>query len=155
MLRIGYVRQEASDTEALAAAGCQVVRAEEDLEAGQVLTSVLEFIGEGDRLVVRALDRLGGTSRAMLSVVERLEAKGASLEVLEPSLCSEGAGGRALRAVLEAVAAAEPAEPARPRRLGTHEVRALQAAGVGPVEIARRLGVSRMTVWRKLREAEA
>mgnify|MGYP002652368001 CR=1 FL=1 len=31
----------------------------------------------------------------------------------------------------------------------------LQAAGVGPVEIARRLGVSRMTVWRKLKEAAA
>jgi len=29
--------------------------------------------------------------------------------------------------------------------------RAMQAAGVGPVEIARRLGVSRMTVWRKLK----
>ena len=32
--------------------------------------------------------------------------------------------------------------------------RALQEAGVGPVEIARRLGVSRMTVWRKLRALE-
>ena len=35
------------------------------------------------------------------------------------------------------------------------EIRALQRAGVGPVEIARRLGVSRMTVWRKLKEATA
>jgi len=35
------------------------------------------------------------------------------------------------------------------------EIKALQDAGVGPVEIARRLGVSRMTVWRKLRALEA
>ncbi|MCR5874894.1 helix-turn-helix domain-containing protein [Phenylobacterium sp. J426] len=35
------------------------------------------------------------------------------------------------------------------------QIRALKRAGVGPVEIARRLGVSRMTVWRKLREMEA
>ena len=31
------------------------------------------------------------------------------------------------------------------------EEAALQRAGLGPVEIARRLGVSRMTVWRKLK----
>ena len=31
----------------------------------------------------------------------------------------------------------------------------MQRAGIGPVEIARRLGVSRMTVWRKLKEAAA
>ena len=155
MLRIGYVRLDGSDADALSAAGCQVVRAEESPDAWPVLASILEFIGEGDRLVVRAIDRLGGTSRAMLSVIERLEAKGASLEVLEPSLCSEGAGGRALRAVLEAVAAAEPSDPLRPRRPATQEIRALQAAGVGPVEIARRLGVSRMTVWRKLKAAQA
>mgnify|MGYP000446811857 CR=1 FL=1 len=34
------------------------------------------------------------------------------------------------------------------------EIFALQRAGVGPVEIARRLGVSRMTVWRKLKAVE-
>ena len=152
MIRIGYVRYDASDARALSAAGCEVVRAEESPCAAHVLTSILEFIGEGDRLVVRALDRLGGSGRTMLSVVERLEAKGASLEVLEPSLCSEGAGGQALRAVLEAVAAAEPA---RAHRAAAEEIRALQQAGVGPVEIARRLGVSRMTVWRKLKAVEA
>ena len=31
----------------------------------------------------------------------------------------------------------------------------LQRAGIGPVEIARRLGVSRMTVWRKLKAVGA
>ena len=34
-------------------------------------------------------------------------------------------------------------------------VRALSAHGFGPTQIARRLGVSRMTVWRKLAAAEA
>ena len=37
----------------------------------------------------------------------------------------------------------------------SEDIRALQAAGVGPVEIARRLGVSRMTVWRKLKALPA
>lgn len=67
-----------------------------------------------------------------------------------------GCRGRALRAALGAVAELEPPWTSR-RRKGApaEDIRALQAAGVGPVEIARRLGVSRMTVWRKLKEATA
>ncbi|HEX4098851.1 MAG TPA: HTH domain-containing protein, partial [Caulobacteraceae bacterium] len=69
---------------------------------------------------------------------------------------SHGPEGRALRAALEAVAAIEPAARARARRpAAPQEIRDLQRAGVGPVEIARRLGVSRMTVWRKLRALDA
>jgi DNA-binding CsgD family transcriptional regulator len=62
-----------------------------------------------------------------------------------------------LRAVLEAVGALEPSAPARRRRSAAEadEIHALKRAGMGPVEIARRLGVSRMTVWRKLKDLEA
>lgn len=163
MLRIGYVRLRDADTAAecaaLKAAGCQVVRAEEPAAPGgdddTVLNSIIDFIGEGDQLVVMRLDQLGWSGRAILSALERLEARGASLHILEPELSSLGADGRALRAALEAVAAVEPAQPLRARRPAAQEIRALQQAGVGPVEIARRLGVSRMTVWRKLREVEA
>jgi transcriptional regulator of acetoin/glycerol metabolism len=77
--------------------------------------------------------------------------------VVEPEITSLGLGGRALRAALQAVMAVEPAWAGRRRRgqPAADEIRALQAAGVGPVEIARRLGVSRMTVWRKLKAVEA
>jgi DNA invertase Pin-like site-specific DNA recombinase len=156
MLRIGYVRLRdaacAPETAALKAAGCQVLRSEAP-GAGLVLDSILEFIGEGDQLAVARLDQLGGGGRQILAVLDRLEARGASLSVLEPQLDSRGAGGAALRAALEAVAAVEPPGPFPRRRPAAQEIRALQRAGVGPVEIARRLGVSRMTVWRKLREA--
>ena len=160
MLRIGYVRLRDADptgeTTALKALGCQVVRAEEPGAPGgddcAVLDSILEFIGEGDQLVVARLDQLAASGRGMLQVLERLDARGASLFVVEPQLSSTGADGRALRAALEAVAAVEPAGATRRSRpAATHEIRALQRAGVGPVEIARRLGVSRMTVWRKLK----
>jgi len=118
MLRIGYVRLRdptaQEDTALLKAAGCQVVRAEEPGAAGQTLNTILDFIGAGDQLVVRRLDRLGLTGRGLLEAIERL-----------------------------APAAA------------THEIFALRRAGVGPVEIARRLGVSRMTVWRKLKAVES
>lgn len=164
MLKIGYVRlpdaDSASDTAALKLLGCHVVRAEEPVGPGgddsAVLYSILDFIGDGDQLVVNRLDHLGHSSRGILDVMDRLEARGASLFVTDGELSSEGVGGRALRAVLEAVAAVEPASLHRRRRpAATHEIRELQRAGVGPVEIARRLGVSRMTVWRKLKAVSA
>lgn len=168
MLRIGYVRlhdpdcdaEAARQSAALKALGCQVIRVEEAAAPGgntfAVLHSILEFIAEGDELMVGRLEHLGAGGRAMLAVLERLQQRGADLRVIEPELRSTGPGGAALRAALEAVAAAEPAGPARHRRPAAGpEIRALQRAGVGPVEIARRLGVSRMTVWRKLKAMEA
>lgn len=159
-LRIGYVRLRDSDAEAdsaaLMAAGCQVVRAEEPGPLAPVLGSILDFIGPGDELVVPRLDRLAHTGRGLLDALDRLQARGAILRVLQPELTSQGAQGRTLRAVLEAVAGLDPAGSARRRRAAApaHEIFALQKAGVGPVEIARRLGVSRMTVWRKLKAVE-
>jgi DNA invertase Pin-like site-specific DNA recombinase len=159
MLRIGYVRlrdaHSAEDTVTLKAMGCHVVRAEGGGGEPATLYSILDFIGLGDQLVVTRLEHLGPSSRRALEVIARLEAHGASLYIVEPELCSEGEGGRALRAALEAVAGVEPAPAHRRKPAATQEIRALQRAGVGPVEIARRLGVSRMTVWRKLKAVEA
>ncbi|WP_304169828.1 recombinase family protein [Phenylobacterium aquaticum] len=161
MLKIGYVRlrdqRSTDDTATLKRIGCHVVRAEEpdglNADESEVLNSILDFIGEGDQLVVTRLEQLGGSTRAALEAIERLEERGASLYVAEQEISSQGLGGRALRAALHAVLAVEPAWAARKRRgpPAADEIRALQAAGVGPVEIARRLGVSRMTVWRKLK----
>jgi DNA invertase Pin-like site-specific DNA recombinase len=174
MLRIGYVRPNGPDrgpggtgpgdtstdvvaeTAALKARGCHVVRAEGPVLPGgddfAVLHSILEFIGAGDELVVGRLEHLGASGRAMLEALQALDRRGAALQVVEPDLSSLGPGGLALRAALEAVAAVEPVGAARLRRPAVaQDIRALQRAGVGPVEIARRLGVSRMTVWRKLK----
>lgn len=158
MLRIGYVRLRDSgaedDSVVLKAMGCHVVRAEEP-HGPNVLASILEFIGAGDELVVTRMEHLGASGRDLLEVVQRLEQRGASLYVLEPELSTQGASGAALKAVLEAVARLEPTQTRRRRATAVQEIRELQSAGVGPVEIARRLGVSRMTVWRKLKAATA
>jgi len=164
MLRIGYVRlrdaQSADETAALKALGCHVVRAEEPAAAPMagdetaVLESILDFIGPGDQLVVTRLAHLGPSSRYALDILDRLEQRGAALCIVEPELSSDGVGGLALRAALEAVASFEPPGAPRRRRPDAQEILQLQRAGVGPVEIARRLGVSRMTVWRKLKAVE-
>lgn len=160
MLRIGYVRLKdagsSEETAALKALGCHVVRAEEPHGAeGQVLASILEFIGPGDQLVVMRLEHLASSSRKILETIDRLDARGASLLVLEPGLSTQGATGQALRAALEAVAPLEPVTRRRRVAADADEIHELQQAGVGPVEIARRLGVSRMTVWRKLKAVQA
>lgn len=163
MLRIGYVRlrdqDSAVETARLKSLGCHVVRAEEPHAPGDdesaVLLSILDFVGSGDQLVVTRLNNLGVSGRAILDVLDRLQQRGAVLVIAEPELTSEGAGGRALRAALEAVASVEPHAAPRRRRPAADEILELQRAGVGPVEIARRLGVSRMTVWRKLKAVEA
>lgn len=159
MLRIGYVRLRDTlvheDTADLKSAGCQVVRADEPGAEGQALASILDFIGQGDHLVVTRLERLSASARAILETLDRLDARGATLVVLEPELTSHGVAGETLRAVLNAVAELEPVSYTRRRRpAATNEIFALQRAGMGPVEIARRLGVSRMTVWRKLKALE-
>lgn len=164
MLKIGYVRlrdeRAAEDTAVLKTIGCHVVRAEEPVapmaDGSAVLASILDFIGEGDQLVVTRLNHLAASSRDLLDVIDRLEARGATLFVAEAEVGSQGEGGRAMRAALEAVASADPhCDAPRRRSAPTEDIRALQAAGVGPVEIARRLGVSRMTVWRKLKALPA
>ncbi|HXA38919.1 MAG TPA: recombinase family protein [Phenylobacterium sp.] len=165
MLRIGYVRgrpAESGDASGdgggaarLSRAGCAVVHTEACGRDAAVLDSILGAIDAGDELVVTRLEHLGDSGRAVLEVLRRLEGRGAALRVLDPRLSSRGPGGPALRAALEAVAALEPLAGTRPRRpAAPEEIRDLQRAGVGPVEIARRLGVSRMTVWRKLKALE-
>jgi DNA invertase Pin-like site-specific DNA recombinase len=158
MLRIGYVRLRDAgaqdDSARLKAAGCQVVRAEEPGAGDQALSSILDFMGPGDQLVVTRLDRLAASGRGLLAVLDRVEARGAILTVLQPELSSVGAAGVALRAALEAVTGLEPAAGPRRQPAAAQAIFALQQAGLGPVEIARRLGVSRMTVWRKLKAVE-
>jgi len=164
MLKIGYVRlrdeRSANDTALLKTRGCHVVRAEEPSGPGAddsaTLSSILDFIGEGDQLVVVRLENLAHSTRNVLDVMDRLDSRGASLLVIDPEISSTGEGGRALRAALQAVASVETPWSPRKRRgaPAAAEIRALQDAGMGPVEIARRLGVSRMTVWRKMRTLE-
>src|SRR4051812_212511 len=165
MLRIGYVRRTdaataAADAQALKQAGCHVVRTEETArpanDEASVLESILEFIAAGDQLMVAQLAQLGHSGRRLLQILGRLQQHGASLRVLSPAVDTSADDGRALRAALEAVAAVEPIPlPRRRRQAAAGEILELQRAGVGPVEIARRLGVSRMTVWRKLKAVGA
>ena len=155
------MRSRAEDTAALEgrwAATWSAPRSPARGRRHRVLASILDFIGAGDQLVVSRLDQLALTSRGAAGRRSSgWRRRGASLYVVEPELCSRGRrrpgaarrpGGRGGGRSPPAAAAA--AGPPRPRRSAP-----CSGPASGPVEIARRLGVSRMTVWRKLQDREA
>jgi len=120
-------------------------------------------------LVVVKLDRLGRGTRDVLNIVHELEQKGASLRVLEPEFNTGPDTGRILVTVLGMVAEMElkfirerqRAGIDNAKRNGVYEgrkpsvpvatVRELKAKGKGPTEIAKELGISRVSVYRALK----
>ena len=67
----------------------------------------MDFLHEGDELVVVKLDRLGRLTRDVLNLVHDLEARGAALTVLEPTFSTKDAAGPILVTVLGMVAGME------------------------------------------------
>lgn len=114
MPRIGYARVSTTSQDLeiqqakLKAAGCEIIRAETSSGASRdgrtELATVLEFLREGDELVVHRLDRLGRSTRDVLNLVHELDAKGASLRVLEPEVTTAGDMGRMVITILGMVA---------------------------------------------------
>ncbi len=160
---VGYIQcngdlaRQAAQVRALAALGCQTVRVEAaaapDKAFKPVLESVCGFLGPGDELVAPDITHLGSSPRAADAFLSRLEARGARLRLLDPAPVETGSaqGERLPLGSGEAPALL----PAAGRIVDPGTVRALSDHGFGPSQIARKLGVSRMTVWRKLAAAGA
>lgn len=178
MPRIGYARVSTSSQdldiqiEKLKAVGCEIIRSETGSGASRdgrtELETIMEFLREGDELVVHRLDRLGRSTRDVLNLVHDLDAKGASLRVLEPEVTTAGDLGRLVVTVLGMVADMElkfirdrqragidaakdrGAYKGRKKQVDDDEIRRLAKDGLPKAQIARDLGVSRMTVYRAL-----
>lgn len=141
----------------LQARGCTSVHFENDFSErieGAVLRSVLRFLRPQDRLVVNSLRELGDSPAEVLEVLEGAAAKRAVLEVLSHGLSTEADNGAALKAALALVSRLGGDDPPT-GRASAEEIQRLKAAGRSQKEIAALLGVSRVTVWRKLKGALA
>jgi len=83
--------------ERLRSVGCTIIRSEKlsgvSRDGRDELSSIMEFIREGDELVVVRLDRLGRSTRDVLNLVHELQGKGATLTVLEPAFSTKDAAG--------------------------------------------------------------
>lgn len=161
----------------LRAAGCEKVFAERVSSAAPraQLAAALDFVREGDTLAVAKLDRLARGTADLLGIVARLDAKGVALRVLSmggSELDTRTPTGRLMLTLLGGVAEFERGMMLERRREGiakakakaegkyvgrqptaqrkAAEVRRLKAEGIRPVEIARRLGIGRASVYRVL-----
>lgn len=176
---IGYARASTEDQdcaiqeEALRLAGCETVRSEKrsgTTRAGRTeLDTIVQFLRPGDVLVVTRIDRLARSLSDLLTIVQEVEAKGASLRASEQPVDTGSAAGRAFLQMLgvfaefetalrrerqmEGIAKAKARGAYRGRKpsVPVDTVRELHLEGIGATEIARRLGVARSSVYAALK----
>lgn len=159
--------------EALFAAGCEKVFTEKvsgrSTTGREELAQALEFVREGDTLVVTRLDRLARSVADLHRIIEILDQKGAAFRCLnQPGVDTDTSTGRLMLAMLGAVAAfendirrerqmegvrkaqAEGKYRGRPATIDPTAIRDLQAQGLGATAIAKKLGIGRASVYRVL-----
>ena len=184
MASIGYIRVSTSEqtpalqTDALATAG--VTKTYSDLGVSGSLASrpqldaLLEYVRDGDVVVVWKLDRLGRNTRHTLTLLATLAERGVGFRSLTEGLDSTGPMGRAMITIIAAFAELErdtirkrtlaglAAAKARgrvggrPRALTPAKVefaQTLRAKGHAAQAIADELGVSRASIYRALTTA--
>jgi DNA invertase Pin-like site-specific DNA recombinase len=179
-MQIGYARSSTIDQEAgyqaqiraLKAAGCEKVFAEQVSSIAQrpELATALDYLREGDALVVTKLDRLARSVAHLVAIGERLDAKGVSLKVLEQAIDTSTPTGRLMFNMLGAISQFERELMLERQREGVAkakaegkykgraptarakatDIRRLCGEGVGATEIGKRLGISRASVYRVL-----
>jgi DNA invertase Pin-like site-specific DNA recombinase len=178
---VGYARVSTADqslniqTDALAQAGC--IRVFTDTASGAVadrpqLAAALDYVREGDTLVVWRLDRLGRSVRHLIDTVMLLQERVVGFRSLQEAIDTTTSGGRLVFHVFCALAEFERALVKERTKAGLVAARARgRVGGRKPVltpkqiqvarqmydaqtstvsEIAAVLGVSRATVYRNL-----
>ena len=179
-MKYGYARVSSREQDlsiqetALKAAGCELIRAEKvsgtKREGRAELELLLEFVREGDELVITRIDRLARSIGDLQDIVRALKAKGVTLKATEQPIDTATAAGKCFLDMLgvfaefetnlrkerqlEGIAKAKAAGvyKGRKRSVPVEEVKQLKAAGRGATEIAEELAVSRQSVYRALRE---
>jgi DNA invertase Pin-like site-specific DNA recombinase len=180
---VGYARTSTAEQQAgldaqerdLKASGCTRVFSEQVSSVAQraELLRALDYVREGDMLVVTKPDRLARSTADLLSIVARLEAKGVALLVLSMGghpVDTRTPTGKLMLTMLGAIAAFERDLMLERQREGiakaksegrykgraptamakANDVRQLHAKGVGATEIAKKLGIGRASVYRVL-----
>lgn len=176
----GYARVSTTDQDltiqeiALRRAGCEVVRAEKvsgtSTEERQELKTLLEFLREGDTLVCTRVDRLARSVFDLQMIVRTLQERGVTLRATEQPIDTSTPAGKAFLDMLgvfaefetnlrrerqlEGIVRAKAKGVYKGRkptaRAKAGEVRRLAEEGVAKVEIAKRLRISRASVYRVL-----
>lgn len=177
---IGYARtstlEQAAGLEAqvrdLTAAGCARLFTEQvsSIAQREQLEAALDFVREGDVLVVTKLDRLARSMGNLMDIVRLLERKGVGLQILAINLDTTTPTGKLMLTVFGGVAQFEREMMLERQREGiakakadgkykgraptarakADEIRKLKDQGLGATAIARQLGVGVSSVYRAL-----
>lgn len=182
MMSVGYARTSTAEQDAgleaqlrdLKAAGAAKMFSEKvsSVAVRTQLAAVVDYVREGDTLVVTKMDRLARSTADLLGIIARLQEKGVRLRILAMQgggeldtvtptgklmLTMLGAVAEFERGIMlerqrEGIAAAkvEGKYKGRPASLDAAEAKRLAASGIGPAEIARTLGMARSSVYRLL-----
>jgi DNA invertase Pin-like site-specific DNA recombinase len=175
---IGYARTSTIEQQAgldaqirdLQAAGAEKIFAEQisSVAKRRELESALDYLREGDVLVVTKLDRLARSVRDLVALTDRIAQKKAALRILGMSLDTASANARLMLNVLGAVAEFEREIMLERQREGIAKAQAegkykgrkptqrakkediatLLAQGIGATAVARQLGMARSSVYR-------
>ena len=139
------------------------------------LDAALDYIREGDTLVVTKLDRLARSTAHLLEIINLLETKKVELRILDfggSSVDTKSPTGKLMLTMFGAMAQFEREMMLERQREGiakakaegkykgrkptamakAEEIRKLKAEGVGPTEIAAKLGIGRASVYRILKQ---
>jgi DNA invertase Pin-like site-specific DNA recombinase len=181
---IGYARTSTLDQKAgleaqtrdLKDAGCEKLFVEQvssvNVKARERLAEALDFVRDGDTLVVTRLDRLARSVQHLFEILDRLISKGASLRILAMGIDTDTPTGKLMLTILggiaefereimlerqrEGIAKAKAAGKYKGRkptaRARSDEVMEMCAAGTGPTEIANKLQIGRASVYRIIKD---
>lgn len=138
------------------------------------LAAMMDYVREGDVIVVVALDRLGRSLSGIVRTIEELDRRGVQLRSLREGIDCSTPVGRMIAGIFAALAqyerslineraaAARDAARARGRQVGRkrlldsakiEQARILRAGGLSVPEVCAALGVSRATLYRSLGRA--
>jgi DNA invertase Pin-like site-specific DNA recombinase len=139
------------------------------------LKECLRFIRKGDVLIITKLDRLARSAADLHSIAQQLQAKGVELKVLDQNIDTTTSTGRAMFGMIAVFAeferdlieerrtegmrkyhaqlAKEGRKPGPEPKLDPAKVKALRKQGLLIREIMKKVGASKASVYRALREA--
>ena len=177
-MKYGYARVSTTDQDltvqidALKKAGCETIRQEKvsgtSVQGRDELNILLDFLREGDELIVTRVDRLARSIRDLQNIVHDLNTKGVTISATEQPIDTKTSAGKCFLDMLgvfgefetnlrkerqmEGIAKAKEKGVYKGRKpsVDVQKVRELRDSGMGASAIAKELGIGRASVYRAL-----
>ncbi len=178
MATYGYARVSTTDQdltiqqEALEKAGCEIIRSEKvsgtSTQGRDELNTLLEFLRDGDELVVTRVDRLARSVLDLQTIVRDIKSKGVHLRATEQPIDTSTPAGKCFLDMLgvfaefetnlrrerqmEGIAKAKERGVYKGRKpsVDKTQIIELHKSGMGATAITKELNISRATVYRAI-----